>query len=579
MENRNSKYHILYGIMLAVFIFMIVWLAYHYKGPSLKEASFTDALSFTEGWQTAEGEKVELSKLNKLDGIEVYEEFSIYNSLPEEMEAGTFLCFRSKNIFYSVYVNGRLAEESYVPESSIYTKSFGTRWNYVKIMPEDAEGQIEIRITKVYDDARACIDNIYLGEPAGVILDTVGGKVIAFVTCVLLLFVGLLLIIADIPINMQAQKNHELMYLGLFAVNIAIWCLVETNLLQFYVGDSRLLQVVSCYSLMMIPIPLILYLNSAFGFRRKWVVPVLCSMSFIEFMVCLVLHFSKLADVHETLKLTHILLAVSAVILFYVIIYNSFSMGKNQTKNVYRVLRGIGLSVISIATVVDIYRFYRGSGNDTAMFVRIGMLIFIVCYGSSSLEKTINAVKLGVQTEFVSQLAYRDGLTGIGNRTAFQEHLVDLEKIKDSVSAVGVIMFDVNDLKFVNDNLGHHYGDSMLVKSADIIKAAFEEQQGNCFRIGGDEFAVLLSGEDVQERYEQGIVKFQEGMKQHNSETDNKFRISIAHGFAVYDKDYAGKRLMDTYQKADMLMYENKKQMKANQSRPEDYYREQVVTG
>ena len=72
--------------------------------------------------------------------------------------------------------------------------------------------------------------------------------------------------------------------------------------------------------------------------------------------------------------------------------------------------------------VNSLYRFIFQRG--------IGLLIFIICYGSSSLEKTINAVKLGVQAEFVSQLAYRDGLTGIGNRTAFQEHLVDLEKIK-----------------------------------------------------------------------------------------------------------------------------------------------------
>ena len=57
-------------------------------------------------------------------------------------------------------------------------------------------------------------------------------------------------------------------------------------------------------------------------------------------------------------------------------------------------------------------------------------MLFILCFGSSSLEKTINAVKLGVQSEFVAQLAYLDGLTRIGNRTSFEEHLVDLEKIK-----------------------------------------------------------------------------------------------------------------------------------------------------
>ena len=48
-----------------------------------------------------------------------------------------------------------------------------------------------------------------------------------------MLFAGLLLMIADIPANMQRDKNHELLYLGLFAISIALWCLAETNLLQF----------------------------------------------------------------------------------------------------------------------------------------------------------------------------------------------------------------------------------------------------------------------------------------------------------------------------------------------------------
>lgn len=484
--------------------------------------------------------------------------------------------FRSKNIFYSVYIGGELVYDPYVPESALYTKSYGTRWNCIELSAESSGSTVEIRAESVYDSANASIDNIYIGNSGGIILTTIKGRTVAFVTCILLLFVGLLLMIADIPVNMQPQKNHELMYLGLFAVSIAIWCLSETNLIQLFFSDSRLMQIVSCASLMLIPIPLILYLNSAFGFRSKWVVPVLCTLSCIEFVLCWTLHFLHIADIHDTLVFSHVLLAICAVILLYTIIRKSVVKGSNQTKNVYRVLRGIGLCCISVATIIDIIRYYRGIVTDSAMFVRIGLLIFIICYGSSSLENTINAVKLGIQTEFVSRLAYHDGLTQIGNRTAFEEHLLELEKVKDETEAVGIVMFDVNDLKYVNDNLGHHYGDSMLVKSADIIKDVFEPQNGDCFRIGGDEFAVLLSGSRVKERYEQGLSAFEEDIRSHNEQPDKDFRLSIAHGFAVYDKDCALKKLMDVYQKADMKMYENKKYMKAHQSSPAEYYKNTV---
>lgn len=574
MKKGNWKYHVMYGFILFVFAFIVVWMSFHYKGSTLREDAFSDAVSFNGGWRTESGDEVEIGHLNKLAGAEPYKQFSIYNTLPEELEEGASLYYRSKNIYYEVYIDGKLVYEPYIPQNIFYTKSFGTRWNCIPIETCNAGKLIEIRITMVYEDARAGMDNIYIGSAAGIILDIIQNKVMAFVTCILLLFVGILLIIADIPINMQNQKNHELMYLGVFAVSIAIWCVTETNLLQFYIGDSRMLQVISCYSLMLIPIPMVLYLNAAFGFRNRYVVPVFSILSFSEFAVCMILHLFNIADLHETLRLTHIMLALSAVVMFYMIIRNSFVKGKNQTKNIYRMLRGIGLCGISLATVIDIVRFYQGNGNDAALFVRIGLLIFIICYGSSSLEKTVNAVKLGIQAEFVSRLAYRDGLTGIGNRTAFQEQLVDLEKIKNTIPAVGIIMFDVNDLKFVNDNLGHHLGDSMLVESANIIRASFEEKAGDCFRIGGDEFAVIISGEDVKLRCEQGIRLFLEHMDEYNQQPDKQFRISIAYGYAFYNEESIGRKLMDIYQQADMFMYENKKKMKANQSKPEEFYRE-----
>lgn len=577
MKNRNAKYDTIYIVMILFFAVLVIGTVCAYKGPSLAEDFFGSGTDYTTGWHTADGASVMLNKLHKTEGTTAGEEYSIYNTIPATISEGDALCFRSKNIFYQVYIDGELQYDPYVPESPVYTKSYGTAWNYVNIPAEDAGKEIEIRITYVYASARSCIDNISIAKPGGAVLNTLSSKMIAFITCVLLLFVGVLLMVADIPINIRANKNHELRYLGLFAVSIAIWCLSETNFIQFFMGDNRIMQVVSCGALMFIPIPTVLYLDTAFGFRYKFVVPTTCLMSSALFVICWGLHFTGIADIHETLTLSHIVLIVTAVIMLYTIVRNSIVVTQKKSRNVYRILRTIGLSGISVATVADVIGYYIGNNTDSAMFVRIGLLVFIVCFGSSSLEKTINAVKLGVQSEFVAQLAYLDGLTRIGNRTSFQEHLVDLEKIKDEVPAVGIVMFDVNDLKFVNDHMGHHQGDAMLVKSADIIKEAFENKDSMCFRIGGDEFAVLISGEQVQEQYEEGIARFHEKMEQYNMLSDKKFRLSIASGFAVYNEDCKGDKLMDIYQKADAQMYVNKKEIKKKQASPEEYYKLKAV--
>lgn len=572
MEKRNNKYHIIYGIMVAVVILMVVWVLVKEDGESLGVELSKDCIAFNTGWVLEDGSGADIAKLNNIPDVEPYKEISVYNKLPKDLEEGLYFCFRSKNIFYQVYVDGELRYNPDVPESRIYNDSFGTRWNYVPLCKKDAGKEVKVNFYTVYENSRACLDYLYLGTAAGNILNIFSGKMVAFISCLLLIFVSCLLIVADIPINMQVKKNHELMYLGLFSMSIAIWCMSETNLLQFFTNDSRLLQIVSCCSLILIPIPMVLYLDAAFGFRKRIILPVICYMSAAEFLICTLLHFAKVKDYHDMLRFSHIMLGISTVILIVTIIRNSFHLERNRVKNIYNVFRAIGLMSLGFAAVIDIIRYYCGNSGDSAMFVRIGLLIFIICYGSSSLEKTIKAVKLGVQTEFVSQLAYRDGLTGVGNRTAFQEYLAELEKERDSIEGVGIVMFDVNDLKYVNDNLGHQKGDDMLVHCADLIRNAFEMKKGSCFRIGGDEFAVIISGENVSERCEQGISLFKSAMEEYNEVPEQPFRISIASGFAVYNRNQGNEKLMDIYKLADGRMYENKKKIKAAQTGPEEYY-------
>jgi diguanylate cyclase (GGDEF)-like protein len=261
---------------------------------------------------------------------------------------------------------------------------------------------------------------------------------------------------------------------------------------------------------------------------------------------------------------SHVLLAVTAIILFVSIFRNTFFIHRADGKKVYRVLRTVGLSSISVATIVDIVRYYVGNGSDSAMFVRIGLLIFIICFGVSSLEKTINAVQLAARSEIISELAYKDGLTQIGNRTAFGERLEALENQKEESAPIGIVMFDVNNLKYVNDHLGHSVGDAMIVKSAEIIRDSFAAATEDCYRIGGDEFSVILTGGDVDADYQLGIERFTAMMAQYNAEPDKEYYLSIARGFAVYRQtDDGEKSLQDIFQLADSRMYENKKAIKA----------------
>ncbi len=558
----NFKYHIMYGVLVLFLSFTLIWLFAHSEGQSVIDESFRETVDFSSGWELESGEIVDLSKIGSLQMIDIYEEFSACHTIPDDLEEGQYLCFRSKNVFFKVYLDEELIYEPSVPESKLYTDSPGTNWNYVKLLKEYAGKRLEFRLMKVYESGSSSIDYLCLGEPARTIMDVIKGKLVAFITCILTLFVGVVLIILDIPINMRKQKNHELLYLGLFSLSVATWCLAETYLLQFYFGNSRIIQILSCSSLMLISIPMILYLDVAFGLQKRIATNVMVYISFGIIVLQLFLHLTKIADLHETLHFTHAVLVMAALALIYTIVRNTVNAHKLYTKNVYSILRGIGLIGLSVATGLDVVRFYLAKGSDSAMFVRIGLLIFIICFGSSSLEHIMSVIKMSAQAELISKLAYQDGLTRIGNRTAFEERLTELEKIKDEVQAIAVVMFDVNDLKKINDGMGHQVGDLMLVETAVKMNDAFTEQNGECFRIGGDEFVVLLSGENVQQRYDAGIEWFTKLLEEYNEKNDTQFKISIAYGCSIYDSTQSDKTLADIYKQADMLMYENKRLIK-----------------
>src|SRR4029453_5095900 len=101
------------------------------------------------------------------------------------------------------------------------------------------------------------------------------------------------------------------------------------------------------------------------------------------------------------------------------------------------------------------------------------------------------------------RLALTDPLTGLGNHRHFYEQLEREALAADSVHPLSICLLDVDDFKQINDLYGHPVGDQALVQIADRLR-----QDGEAFRIGGDEFALLLPGKTAREAMEiaEGVI-------------------------------------------------------------------------
>ena len=164
----------------------------------------------------------------------------------------------------------------------------------------------------------------------------------------------------------------------------------------------------------------------------------------------------------------------------------------------------------------------------------------------------------------LNKKVYVDALTSVRNKGAFTAYIQNLQNRLDSSEepvefAVGV--FDCDNLKLINDQYGHDKGDIYLKTASRLICRVF--QHSPVFRIGGDEFAVVLQNEDYKNRDEL-VSRFLETSKELRTNAENDWeQVNVTLGLAVYDPQTDG-NVDDVARRADQLMYENKRIRKAN---------------
>lgn len=160
-------------------------------------------------------------------------------------------------------------------------------------------------------------------------------------------------------------------------------------------------------------------------------------------------------------------------------------------------------------------------------------------------------------------LAKKDPLTNVKNRAAFEDavNTINLEANANPMLKFAVVMFDINNLKNINDELGHKAGDDYIKNSCNLICYIFP--QSPVFRIGGDEFCAIIRGTEYENRY-QLLNKGRENMESlaRAEILPRVQKVSIAIGISEF---IPGKDLnfQDVFDRADALMYQNKAEMKA----------------
>lgn len=212
-----------------------------------------------------------------------------------------------------------------------------------------------------------------------------------------------------------------------------------------------------------------------------------------------------------------------------------------------------------INNITEIYKSeYRLKTSD-------GSYAWISSRGKALRDSENKAIKLAGSITDISDrklsedrikfLAYYDSLTKLPNRTLFMEKLNEQLQLVNNKNIEGAVFFiDLDNFKNINDTMGHHYGDKLLIHLAEQFERLIDEEDTIC-RLGGDEFILLhpyIKEQDVEFYAKRLLALFKKAFK-----IDNKqMYITASVGAALYPKD--GMDTNTILKNADSAMYKSK---------------------
>ena len=185
----------------------------------------------------------------------------------------------------------------------------------------------------------------------------------------------------------------------------------------------------------------------------------------------------------------------------------------------------------------------------------IGSAVQVLFYGPLFIW-SCTAFTLVIEYIFLQEkMVQIDGLTGAWTRNSFNYYL-NQRIYRDSEYKFGIIYFDVDGLKKINDKFGHSEGDIDLIKAVEVVKTNIGKDD-IIARLGGDEFAIIVNNPSSQEDLDEIIRRIKYDINSYNKRSEKKFKLSCSFGSDIYTPDFQN---VDNFiRHVDMLMYNEKK--------------------
>lgn len=272
-----------------------------------------------------------------------------------------------------------------------------------------------------------------------------------------------------------------------------------------------------------------------------------------------------------------------------VYVLKSLSALTSASESLTRIMAAVSLIVATVAIIVLYFIVTLvitgplSKLNDATRAIATGDLDITIDVDQSDevgdLARSLRNMthKLKRSTEQIEELAYYDTLTGLPNKVSFLDGVQSLiQQAETNNTMMAVLFFDLDNFKTINDSLGHHYGDELLmsvgtrlrecIRGSDMMQNAHnlqKEVKGSMIaRLGGDEFTLALANIQEPQQASKVAVRILTKLAMPFHLNDNEVFVGASIGIAVYPRD--GTSVESLLKHADIAMYEAKSRGKNN---------------
>lgn len=458
------------------------------------------------------------------------------------------LLFYSNHQEIQVHVDGEMIY-SLSNAESMFGGTPGAVWNMVPL-PETAH-EVVVTAVQAYPQMENHPLTFEIGNAVSMYHEVMDGALYDLVMTVAIILIGVALALYWLMVLRKANRQKDVLYLGLFAIIFGIWNFGETQFTVFMFDNRAFWSYLAFTCLMIMGIPAIYFFREFMEVKDKYFHKIVAAYMVFETVICQVFHITGVAGVKETADFTVVSIGLILLYLLFAIV-----VAIRKKRNVKKIIVNIiGLFILVATAVIDVGTYYTDIASSVKV-AKVGFLLYIIILGIETTRIASENLQAQQKMEFIKEMAVKDLLTGCYNRNAYSEDVAEVED-KNGLQIIG---FDLNDLKKCNDTKGHKAGDKYIIDAAKVICEIFGDL-GKVYRVGGDEFCIIAK-DVAEEVLKSKKVALKLAIEHYRLDhPDSEF--GIACGYATYDK-VTDEDVEETRHRADISMYENKKELKGN---------------